>query len=321
MGAAQQTRRRPLIPASPKRARLARWLHGEGIELGALHQPLPVPPDASVRYVDRLGVDDLRAHYPELADLDLVPVSHIGSAEDLSAIGNGTLDFVIACHVLEHLEDPTRGLREIHRVLRDGGIFFCALPEARVTFDQHRALTTVEHLLEDHPAGRATRRQHFEEWVEQVERHQPWWELEAPDPVARVERLMAMDYSIHYHVWRPDTFLEYLFALRRSSGLEFEPLTLAACVPGSDDEFILLLRKGVAEVPVAPPADDSVAAAARPAAPPPAAGGDVRETGVRRIILRARQEATSGGPVAAARGLARWLRRRVSALSGARRPS
>jgi predicted SAM-dependent methyltransferase len=240
--------------SSPKRSELARWLTGQGIELGALHQPLAVQPGVMVEYVDRLSVADLRQQYPELASLDLVPVSHIGSAEDLTELGDASLDFVIACHVLEHLEDPTRALHEIHRVLRDGGIFFCALPEPRVTFDREREMTSVDHLVRDHPAGLTSRQDHFVDWVENVERHQPWWQTERPDPQERLRVLLDMDYSIHFHVWRPDTFLDFLSVVRQEQGVVFEMLDFAGCVPGVDDEFIFILRKGIAPLPVTSPA-------------------------------------------------------------------
>ena len=270
--------------SSAKRSELARWLGGEGIELGALHQPLPVPAGVRVNYVDRLSVDDLRLQYPELAQADLVPVTHIGSAEDLVAIADESVDFVVACHVLEHLEDPTRGLNEIHRVLREGGIFFCALPEPRVTFDREREMTSVEHLMHDHPAGRTSRRDHFVDWVDNVERHQPWWLTEEPDPQERVRLLLDMDYSIHYHVWRPDTFLDYLGAVRREYGLIFETLAFAGCQPGVDDEFIFILRKGVAPLPVTAPAPSTyavpvVAEPEAPAARPPGARPALRDAG------------------------------------------
>lgn len=239
--------------SSPKRTTLAGWLTGRGLELGALHQPLPVPDGVHVDYVDRLSVSDLRQQYPELATLDLVPVSHIGSAEDLSGIPDGSIDFVIACHVLEHIEDPTRALREIHRVLRVGGLFYCALPEPRVTFDREREMTTVDHLVSDHPAGRASRRDHFVDWVETVERHQPWWATTQPDVEDRVQALLDMDYSIHFHVWRPDTFLDYLGAVRKQEGIVFELVDFAGCNPAMDNEFIFILRKGVAPHPVVPP--------------------------------------------------------------------
>jgi len=240
--------------SSAKRSHLGGWLSGEGIELGALHQPLAVPAGVRVEYVDRLSVADLRRQYPELAALDLVPVSHIGTAEDLAGIADASVDFVIACHVFEHLEDPTRALHEVHRVLRDGGIFFCALPEPRVTFDREREMTTVDHLVRDHPAGLAPRRDHFVDWIQNVERHMPWWDDEPRDIEARLQNLLDMDYSIHFHVWRPDTFLDYLSAVRREQGIAFEMLDFAGCQPGGDDEFIFILRKGIAPQPVTAPA-------------------------------------------------------------------
>jgi len=58
------------------RRRLARlYLHGSGIEIGALHMPLWIPPGVTVRYVDRLDLDGLRGHYPELAGERLVASS------------------------------------------------------------------------------------------------------------------------------------------------------------------------------------------------------------------------------------------------------
>ena len=287
--------------SSPKRSAMAGWLQGQGIELGALHQPLAVPAGVRVEYVDRLSVDDLRRQYPELAQQDLVPVSHIGSAEDLGDIADASVDFVVACHVLEHVEDPTRALREIHRVLREGGIFFCALPEPRVTFDRERQPTSIDHLVVDHPEGRAPRRDHFVDWVENVERHQPWWAAEAPDTDERVQLLLDMDYSIHFHVWRPDTFLDYLAAVREAHGVVFEMVDFAGCRPGLDDEFIFILRKGVAQVPATPPSAPPAATANGHAGPHP--------LGTRQAVREAVRAGTVAAMSAAAAGqrrLSRW---------------
>ena len=80
---------------SAERARLAALLNRDGIEIGALHRPLEVPESAHVTYVDRLPVEQLREHYRELADLVLAPVDVIGSADDLSAFQDASLDFVM----------------------------------------------------------------------------------------------------------------------------------------------------------------------------------------------------------------------------------
>ena len=55
----------PGPPADPAVARqwVARWyLSGQGIEVGALHNPLKVPAEIKVRYVDRMPVPELLKH-------------------------------------------------------------------------------------------------------------------------------------------------------------------------------------------------------------------------------------------------------------------
>ena len=239
---------------SVKRQRVASWLQGHGIEIGALHRPLEVPSGASVTYVDRLPVAELREHYPELAELPLTPVAVIGNAEDLSAFEDESLDFVIANHLLEHLEDPIKGLLEFQRVLRPGGLVYLALPDKRVTFDKKRALTTIDHLLDEHRGQTAAqnRRDHFMDWAVNVDGNAPGQEAEE-----RVRDLMAKDYSIHFHVWRPETFLEFLFAARAEAGVELDLLQFAAPETEGDDEFILLLAKGPADTPRLAPQPDA----------------------------------------------------------------
>ncbi len=241
------------------RPRLARWLSGHGIEIGALHQPLELPPSVQVTYVDHLPVERLREHYPELGELDLVPVDVIGTAEDLSAFGDGSLDFVIANHLLEHLEYPIKALLEFQRVLRPGGVLYLALPDKRLTFDKRRELTTVEHLIEEEREGKAeeNRRAHYVDWVRNVGDHDPGAAAEA-----EADALMAIPYSIHFHVWRPDTFLDFLSAVRRDFGVVLEPIQFAAAEQPDDFEFIVLLAKPDADRPVLPARRDPMGSAA-----------------------------------------------------------
>jgi SAM-dependent methyltransferase len=228
-----------------KRRRLARWLSGKGIEIGALHHPLKLPSDAHVTYVDHLPVEKLREHYPELSEETLVPVDVIGSAEDLSAFADDSLDFVIANHLLEHLEYPVTALLEFQRVLRPGGILYLALPDKRRTFDWKRQLTSVEHLMEEQRERKAeqNRRAHYLQWAEAAG---------DPDPEGRADALMAIPYSIHFHVWRPDTFLDFLSAVRREFPFALQPIQFAAEEEPGDLEFIVLLAKPDGDKPVLP---------------------------------------------------------------------
>lgn len=231
------------------RNRMAQWLSGRGLEIGALHDPLPVPRGVSVSYVDRLPADELRRHYPELADRPLAPVSILGDACDLSSVADDSQDFVIANHLLEHLEDPLRGLREMTRVLRPGGLLYVALPDPRLSFDRARPVTTVEHILEEFRSGtESTRRAHYEQWVDLVE-----WRTGA-DRDARVRELMEMGYSIHFHVLRPETWLELLTVARRELGLALELVAFETTTEDAHHEYISVLAKGDLEAPAARPA-------------------------------------------------------------------
>ena len=75
------------------------------------------------RYVHGLTVEGQRRQYPDIVGPNLPAVDVIGSAEDLSPFGDSSVDFVIANHLLEHLEDPIAALLEFERVLRTGVVY------------------------------------------------------------------------------------------------------------------------------------------------------------------------------------------------------
>ncbi len=217
-----------------RRRRLARrYLRGEGLEIGALHRPLPAPAEVNVRYVDRMDVAGLREHYPDLAS-ELVAVDVVDDGETLASQPDESVDFVIANHFIEHTEDPLGTLANHLRVLRPGGILYLAVPDRRRTFDAERPPTPLEHLVEDHEHGPgASRSGHQEEWARLVEHVAP---AEVPARVAELERT---DYSIHFHVWAPDEFHEFLEHARFVERLPFRVEALRS----NHREFIAILRK------------------------------------------------------------------------------
>src|SRR5437870_4275781 len=89
------------------RARLLQMLSGDGIEIGALHRPV-IAPHLRVLHVDRMMPEELMRHYPELAGHTLVEPNIIDDAETLAKIADGSQEFVIANHVIEHMRDPVR---------------------------------------------------------------------------------------------------------------------------------------------------------------------------------------------------------------------
>jgi len=234
--AARKLKRLVVDPPPPSvRASIAAWyLQGVGLEIGALHNPLEVPPDATVRYVDRMPVSQLREQYLELADLTLVPVDIIDDGEVLSSVADDSQDFVITNHMIEHCRNPLATLKNLLRVLKPNGVLYLAVPDKRYTFDRDRPLTPLNHLLRDYEEGPDWYGvMHYQEWASLVDKVP---EEKVP---AAVQSLLERDYSIHFHVWDQITFLEMLIHCRKCLGFPFE-IELGR---KNDTEFITVLRK------------------------------------------------------------------------------
>jgi predicted SAM-dependent methyltransferase len=213
-----------------------RYLVGDGIEIGAAMLPLRVPPRVRVTYVDKFDQDALiaKAGCDFLGagiDGTAIPATGvIDDAQTLSSFRDESVDFVIANHVLEHIEDPIGGLKSFLRVTRKDGIVFLTLPDARYSFDHLRERTTLEHLLRDHIDGPDVSRQHHHgEWATFIEGI-------GPEGVpARAAEYVAADAHHHFHVWELGDFLALLGAIN----LNCEVLHAQM----NQSEFAVILRR------------------------------------------------------------------------------
>lgn len=195
----------------------SRFLHGEGIEVGALHSPLWIPSSAKVRYVDRLSVADLRLHYPELSSLPLVEIDIIDDGEKLETIAAESQDFVIANHFLEHTQDPIGTMKRHVAVLKPGGVLYTAVPDKRWTFDMNRPETSLDHLIKDHDLGPAwSYEDHVREYAGLVDC------LAGQALEDRVRFIKETAYSIHFHVWSASSYRAFLEHLCGPAGLPLE---------------------------------------------------------------------------------------------------
>jgi SAM-dependent methyltransferase len=148
----------------------------------------------------------------------------------LAKFGEESVDFVVANHVLEHIEDPIAALGHWLGVLRPGGVLLLTLPDARHIFDAPRGRTTVEQLLLDRRDGPlVSREDHFTEWARPAEH------LPAELIAQRVVELYQASWAIHFHVWELDGFLDLLRALKLPARIE----ATQAVAP----EFSVILRK------------------------------------------------------------------------------
>jgi SAM-dependent methyltransferase len=177
-------------------ATAARWLAGHGIEVGAQHEPLQVPAAAHVRYIDYLSADEQRRRNPDIDCFAFVEPDQIDDGERLETVADGSLDFIIANHFLEHCEDPLGTLARHAAKLRPGGILFYAVPHAHNIYDRNRPITTLEHVLADsRDGGIGSRLPHYRE-VARVTHG-----LAGEEAEQRALALMHTRQTIHFHVW------------------------------------------------------------------------------------------------------------------------
>jgi SAM-dependent methyltransferase len=124
-----------------------------GIEIGPLTCPQILKDEGEIYYVDRASTEEIRGWYANAPTVnldDIVPIDFVWGEETLlECTGEkAPFDYVVACHVLEHIPNLYGWLREIAAVLRPGGIAAFAIPDKRYTFDYLRAPTTPAETAE-----------------------------------------------------------------------------------------------------------------------------------------------------------------------------
>lgn len=126
---------------------------------------------------------------------------HIADATDLTSISDGSYEFVLSSHSLEHIANPLKALTEWIRVLKPGGLVLLIVPNKNYCFDHRRPTTTFSHLLEDYQANIGEDDMtHFEEVLE-------LHDLEMDKPLGSKEDLKARlesnfeNRAMHHHVF------------------------------------------------------------------------------------------------------------------------
>ncbi len=216
---------------------LQRYLHGSGIEIGALWRRFPLPQNLRVWYVDRLSREELERHYPELKG-SIVSPELLAEATQLP-VHPASLDFLIASHVLEHLPFPLMALQYWYEALAPGGVLLLKVPDKRYTFDFHRSRTPLAHLVDEHHnPKRFDYRAHYADWVEGGGHNHSM-----PGFEQAVQDLMDQDYSIHFHVWIDEDVREIVNFTHQSWRLEWEPVVFWGAHFYRKETTVLLLRK------------------------------------------------------------------------------
>ncbi len=229
------------------RYRIAKqYLRGDGIEVGALHEPLELPRGARINYVDMFPRKELVARHPELDARRIVEVHHVDDGETLATIADGSHDFVIYNHVLEHTKNPIGTIQNILRVLKTGGIAYLSIPDKRFTFDRKRAVTPLEHVIADYESPRESEEEHYydvyrnldESITELDKKGISKADTEKIDELVR--ECVRTNANIHFHVWTEYEMVAMLMEIRKRYGFPFE---IEHFVLNCSYEGVFILRK------------------------------------------------------------------------------
>jgi SAM-dependent methyltransferase len=197
-------------------------LHGVGIEIGAFNHPFPLSPGAQVSYLDVITPQRAKELFPEIDPAGLVQVDRIIDldGDGLGYLGDHALDFVIMSHVIEHLANPVRAIKEAFRVLAIGGRLMIVVPDRDFTFDRLRATTSFEHLWDDYVNGvTASSDAHYLDYLKSAGPHH------LSEPTERLVATLrwARERREHSHVWTSDSFRDFFIRVVSSLGYQAEP--------------------------------------------------------------------------------------------------
>jgi len=150
-----------------------------------------------------IDVNIVREHFGQPTNAD-----YLTDAANLYFAKDCEFDFVCSSHVLEHIANPIKALYEWKRVIKEGGIIYCGVPDKRFTFDHRRQRTTLSHLIDDYQMDvDQSDTTHIQDLIDNWDgrmdccwdnRRQLLVEYIRADPLA----------GIHHHVWIKEDVVE-----------------------------------------------------------------------------------------------------------------
>ena len=119
-----------------------------GIEIGAsAHNPFNLPRCMNVDYTDSRETIFKQSEFQLCGETAKVDVVADGAELPFA---DGSLDYVISSHLIEHFFDPIAAVQEWFRVIREGGYIFIIAPKQYALPGETRPCTTYRELINRH---------------------------------------------------------------------------------------------------------------------------------------------------------------------------
>jgi hypothetical protein len=243
-----------------------------GAEVGALNHPI-IPPERGlmtfIDYAPTHVLKDRHRNFPERVS-GMVEVDYVwsGSGSLAEIVGDAIrFDFVIACHVVEHVPNLLGWFRGLHEVLFPGGILNLAVPDARFTFDVACPVSTLGMAVEADLARYSfpSVRQMFDHcyYAKNIEPGEIWLRHHAPSErppftgdiapklaLCQAHEILKTNCYVDSHCWI-FTPLSFLSLLEGAAGLglfPFLPVNLTPTRVG-DFEFYASFQRADESIP------------------------------------------------------------------------
>ncbi|MCM1231839.1 MAG: class I SAM-dependent methyltransferase [Ruminococcus flavefaciens] len=237
------------------------------LELGPLNYPVAEKASyPNTFYCDIRSTEELRALYSgndylaatgiEIDVETIVPVDYVvkdGYSKSLSTVEK--FDYVIASHVLEHVNDLIFALRDIAQLLKPGGIFCIVYPDKRYCFDHFRTSASFRdayHVFRGGTKNNAPMVLDF--YYSVIPENNPvlFWNQDGilnelprasyENAEAHYERVLdgeKMD-DIHYWPFTDMDFLKFLYDCTRARLLPFRLISFCPCVKDGQQFMVAL---------------------------------------------------------------------------------
>jgi hypothetical protein len=139
----QQERRKKFLPYIHKSMK--------GLEIGPSMNPTFDRNDCNMMYLDYVTREQQQQHCATINDYKRVPETDIiVTSDNYRNFIDCKYDFIVANHVIEHVQDVILWLQELESIINNDGYIFIAAPDKKYGADKYRFPTSFSHLVVDY---------------------------------------------------------------------------------------------------------------------------------------------------------------------------
>lgn len=132
----------------------------------------------------------------------------INDAINIANVLNDSYDFLFASHVLEHIANPIKALKEWLRIIKNDGYLILILPEKSCSFDHNRIISSFSTILEQY--NKDVGEDDLSSLPEILEKHDLLLDIQAGN-FERFKERSLNNYNnrcLHHFVYNEDTLKE-----------------------------------------------------------------------------------------------------------------